>query len=58
MMAFFEYAIEEYTYNLRKNTKKTDEPLFPDHVTKWLVENENATFDIDYGLWTVPLIKD
>jgi hypothetical protein len=58
MMAFFQSAIEEYTYNLREGTEETDEPLFPDHVTKWLVENENAIFDIDYGLWTVPLIKD
>ncbi len=58
MMCFFETAIERYTYNLREGTKETDEPLFPEHVTKWLVANEYVICDMDCTLDEEDLINE
>ncbi len=58
MMCFFESAIEEYTYNLREGTKKTNKPLFPEHVTKWLVANDDAICDMDCALDEEDLINE
>ncbi len=57
MMYSFEVAVKEYIYTSKEGVSTTYDPLFPDHVTKWLVANEDDICYMSYLLNREDLIK-